>query len=41
MSLAGIRSNRGDTYQRSVALSLIVEMLLDENITGLQVDAVA
>ena len=41
MSLAGIRSNRGDTYQRSVALYLIVEMLLDGNIAGLQVDAVA
>lgn len=41
MSLAGIRSNRGDTYQRSVALHHVVEMLLDENIAGIQVDAVA
>ena len=41
MSLAGIRSNRGDTYQRSVALFVIVDMLLNENITGLQVDAIA
>lgn len=41
MSLAGIRSNRGDTYQRSIALYWVVEMLLDENIAGIQVDAVA
>jgi hypothetical protein len=41
MSLAGIRSHRGDTYQRSVALYWIVEMLVDENISGIQVDAVA
>jgi len=41
MSLAGIRSNRGDTYQRSVAVYWIVRMLLDENIAGLQVDSTA
>ncbi len=41
MSLAGIRSNRGDIYQRSVALYWVVQMLLDENIAGIQVDAVA
>jgi len=41
MSLAGIRSNRGDTYQRSVALYWVVDMLLDEKVTGIQVDAVS
>ncbi len=41
MSLAGIRSNRGDAYQRSVALYWTVKMLLDKNISGIQVDAVS
>ncbi|MFK5950094.1 MAG: hypothetical protein QM500_15125 [Methylococcales bacterium] len=41
MSLAGIRSNRGDTYQRSVAIHFIVEMLLGDEIEGVQVDSVA
>lgn len=41
MSLAGIRSNRGDSYQRAVALNFIVKMLFDEDIIGIQVDAIA
>jgi hypothetical protein len=41
MSLAGIRSNRGDHYQRSVALYWIVNMLTDDNIIGIQVDSVS
>jgi hypothetical protein len=41
VSLQGIRSNRGDTYQRSVALYWVVKMLLKNNISGVQVDVVA
>ena len=41
MSLAGIRSNRGDAYQRAVALYQVVAMLVNDNITGIEVDALA
>lgn len=41
MSLAGIRSNRGDTYQRAVAIHFVVEMLLGNEIEGIQVDSIA
>lgn len=35
-----MRSNRGDAYQHSVALHWIVEMLLNDDITGVQVDVI-
>ncbi|NQZ11547.1 MAG: hypothetical protein HRT35_30725, partial [Algicola sp.] len=41
MSLAGIRSNRGDKYQRAVALHQVVMMLIDDDIAGIEVDAVS
>lgn len=40
MSLAGIRSNRGDAYQRSVAVYWIVKMLTKDEIVSVQVDSV-
>lgn len=40
MSLAGIRSNRGDAYQRSVAVYWIVNMLTKDEIVSVQVDSV-
>lgn len=39
MSLAGIRSNRGDAFQRSIALYHSIQMLVDENIIGVHVEA--
>ena len=41
MSIQGIRSNRGDTYQRSVALYWVVKMLLNDDISGVQVDVIS
>ncbi|WP_444935856.1 hypothetical protein ACJJIW_17185 [Microbulbifer sp. JMSA004] len=41
MSLAGIRSNRGDAYQRAVALNWVVQMLTGEKVEGVMVDVIA
>lgn len=40
MSLAGIRSNRGDAYQRAIALYWLIQTLLDDSVEGIQVDSV-
>jgi len=40
MSLAGVRSNRGDRYQRSIALFWLVKMLTDESIEGVLVEVI-
>ena len=40
MSLAGVRSNRGDAYQRAVALYWAVQMLLNDELEGIQVDSI-
>ena len=41
MSLAGVRSSRGDYYQRTVATHWLVQMLLEGSINMLQVDAIS
>jgi hypothetical protein len=41
MSLAGVRSNRGDAYQRAVALNWVVQMLVEESVEGVMVDVIA
>jgi tetratricopeptide (TPR) repeat protein len=38
MSIAGVRSNRGDSYQTVIAIEWVVEMLLDEKIASIEVD---
>jgi hypothetical protein len=39
MSLAGVRSNRGDGYQTTVALGLVIDMLTDPHIAWIEVDS--
>jgi tetratricopeptide (TPR) repeat protein len=41
MSIAGVRSNRGDSYQTVVAIEWVVSMLLDESIVAIEVDTTA
>ncbi len=41
MSLAGVRSNRGDEYQRSVAIFWVIKMLSDSDIQAVEVDAIS
>lgn len=41
MSLAGVRSNRGDGYQTVVAMEWVIAMLLDESILAIEVDTTA
>lgn len=39
MSLAGVRSNRGDAYQTFIALNWAIRMIADESITAIEVDS--
>jgi len=41
MSIAGVRSNRGDAYQRAVALHYCVRMIVGDDIKSIQVDSIA
>lgn len=41
MSVAGVRSNRGDGYQTAVAIDWAIRMLLDQNIASIDVDTTA
>ena len=41
MSIAGIRSNRGDSYQTSVALDWALTVLSDPEFEWLEIDSVA
>src|SRR5688572_25327395 len=39
MSLSGVRSNRGDVYQKTVTLFWVIRMLLDEGIARIEADS--
>ena len=41
MSLSGVRSNRGDDYQRAIATYWVIEMLIKNEILQIQVDAIS
>jgi hypothetical protein len=41
MSVAGVRSNRGDVYQTLIALGWVVQLILDADVQSIEVDATA